>query len=61
MWLGFLSRIYWSSLDHDLVASIFEKAISILAGNLNSRRTYLIKAVDSESVRSAATVFYIRS
>ena len=21
-WLGFLSRIYWSSLDHDLMASI---------------------------------------
>ena len=36
---------YWSSLDHDLVASIWEKAISILAGNLNSGRSYLITAV----------------
>ena len=46
--LGFLSRIYWSSLDHDLMASIWEKwekAISILAGNLNSGRSYLITAV----------------
>ena len=36
----FLSRIYWSSLDQDLMASIWEKAISILAGNLNSFRSY---------------------
>ena len=26
----FLSRIYWSSLDYDLMASIWEKVISIL-------------------------------
>ena len=45
MWLGFLSRNYWSWLDHDLMASFWEKAISILAGNLNSRRSYLITAV----------------
>ena len=32
----FISRNYWSSLDHDLMASIWEKAISILTGNLNS-------------------------
>ena len=38
IWLGFLSRKYWSSLDHDLIASIWEKATSILAGNLNSGR-----------------------
>ena len=31
--------------DHDLMASIREKAISILAGNLNSGRSYLITAV----------------
>ena len=41
----FLSRNYWSSLDHDLMASIWEKAISILAENLNSGRSYLITAV----------------
>ena len=29
IWLGFLSRIYWSSLDHDLMAGIWQKAISI--------------------------------
>ena len=45
IWLGFLSRIYWSFLDHELMTSIWEKAISILAGNLNSRRSYLITAV----------------
>ena len=39
IWLGFLSRIYWSLLDHDLMASIWEKAISILARNLNSGRS----------------------
>ena len=33
IWLGFLSRKYWSSLEHDLMTSISEKAISILAGN----------------------------
>ena len=43
-WLGFLSRNYWSSLDHDPLA--FEKkAISILVGNLNSGRSDLITAV----------------
>ena len=45
MWLGFLSKNYWSSLDHDLMASIWEKAISVLAGNLNSGRSYFITAV----------------
>ena len=45
IWFGFLSRKYWSSLDHDLMASIWGKAISILAGNLNSGRSYLITAV----------------
>ena len=35
IWLGFLSRNYWRSLDHDLEASIWEKATSILVGNLN--------------------------
>ena len=37
----------WSSLDHDLMASIWEKAISILPGNLNSGRSYLIIAVQN--------------
>ena len=40
-----LFRNYWSLLDHDLMASIREKNISILAGNLNSGRSYLITAV----------------
>ena len=45
-WLVFfLSRNYWSSLDHDLMASIWEKDISILAENLNSGGSYLITAV----------------
>ena len=38
-------------LDHDLMASIYEKDISILAGNLNSGRSYLITAVN-KNVRS---------
>ena len=38
-------RIYWRLLDHDLKSSIGEKAISILAGNLNSSRSYLTTAV----------------
>ena len=45
IWLGLLSRNYWSSLDHDLMASIWEKVISILAGNLNPVRSYIITAV----------------
>ena len=43
---NFLAQTFsWDSLDHDLMASIWEKAISILAGNLNSSRSYLITAV----------------
>ena len=41
----FSSRIYWTSLDHDLMASIWEKAISILAESLNSGVIYLITTV----------------
>ena len=41
IWLDFLSRNCWSSSDHDLMASIWEKA-----GNLNSGRSYLITAVE---------------
>ena len=41
----FLSRNCWSSLDHDLMASICEKDNSILAENLNSGGSYLITAV----------------
>ena len=43
--VSFLSRNYQSLLDHDLIASIREKAILILVGNLNSGRSYLITAV----------------
>ena len=32
---GFLRRNFWDKLDHDLMASIREKAISIVAGYLN--------------------------
>ena len=39
----FLSRNYWNELD--LMASIWEKAISILAENLNSGRSYLNTAL----------------
>ena len=35
----FFSRIYWRSLDHNLMAGIWEKDISILAQNLNSNRS----------------------
>ena len=35
-------------LHHDLMASIREKAIAILAGNLNSGRRYLITALHEE-------------
>ena len=41
----FFPRNYWSLLDHDLMTSIWETAISILAGNLNSGHSYLITAV----------------
>ena len=34
-----------SSLDHNLLATIWEKAILILVGNLNSGHSYLITAV----------------
>ena len=44
-WVGFLSRNYCSLLDHDLMASIWKKAISILVGNLNSGRSYFLAAV----------------
>ena len=43
--LGFLSRKYWSWLDHDRMASFWEKAISILTGNLNSVHSYPITTV----------------
>ena len=32
-------------VDHGVMASILEKAISILAGNLNSGRSYIITTV----------------
>ena len=43
--LVFYLETIGSSLDHDLMASIWEKAISILAGNLNSGHSYIITAV----------------
>ena len=54
----FLSRNYWSLLDHDLMASNLEKAISILSGNLNSGRSYLIAAV-FEVVKSVISLTYL--
>ena len=53
----FLSKIYWGSLDHDLMASIWEKAISILAGNLNSSRSYLITAVNVKAPGTSLKIF----
>ena len=44
IWLDFfLSRNCWSLSDYDLIASIWEQAISILAGNLNSGHGYLLQ------------------
>ena len=43
-----LSRNCWSVLEYDLMTSICEKAVSILAGNLNSGCSYLITAVPME-------------
>ena len=43
----FLSRDYWSLSDHDLMASIWEKNILILAENLNSGRSYLITTIQA--------------
>ena len=42
--LGFLFT-KWSQLNHPLVANMVEIVISILAGNLNSGRSYLITTV----------------
>ena len=46
-WLFYLETIGIRRLDHDLMAtaSIWEKSISILAGNLNSGRSYHIATV----------------
>ena len=41
----FCCRNYWSWSNHHLMANIWEKAISILAGNLNLDRSYLITTV----------------
>ena len=43
-------------LDHDLMASIYEKAISILAGNLNLGCSYLIT---SNCSRKFAQFFHL--
>ena len=41
----FLSKKYWSQLYHDHGQHLRKKHISILAGNYNSGRSYLITAV----------------
>ena len=43
--LAFCSRNYWSQLNNHLMANIWEKAISILAEDLNLGRSYLIITV----------------
>ena len=53
----FLSRNYWSSLDHGLMANILEKAISILVGNLNSGLSFLFTAL--LNVKSKVEIFSI--
>ena len=54
--LVFLFKNYLSALDHDLMAKIWEKAISILAGNLNSGLSYLITAVLTSCLSGSAVV-----
>ena len=54
LWLGFLSRLYWSLLDHNLMAGIWEKASSISVENLNSSRSYLITAVNTFDIKTCA-------
>ena len=51
--------IYWSLIDHYLMASILEKAISILAGNLNSRCSYLITTVKLETDLNSRRTYLI--
>ena len=53
--LIYMPRNYWSSLGYDLMTSIWEKANSILAGKLNSGRSYLITAVISWTIRINTT------
>ena len=43
--LAFCTRNYWRWLNHNWMANIWERAISILAGNLNLGRSYLITTV----------------
>ena len=59
IWLGFLSRNYWSLLEHDLMASILEKAILFFWENLNSGRGYLITAVNQSQILGI-TFHYVR-
>ena len=61
--LDFLSRIYWSSLDHDdPMAGNWEKAISILAENLNSSCSFVITAVQMDfSLKKSGTYMYLCS
>ena len=49
-----MSRNYWSWLDHALMASILEKVISLLTGNLNSGLSYLITAVPHRDIHKAS-------
>ena len=43
--IAFCSRNFWSQINHHLMANIWGKAISILEGNLNLGRSYLITTV----------------
>ena len=43
--IGFWSRNYWSSINHPLMANIWEIATLILARNLNAGLSYLITTV----------------
>ena len=47
----FLPRNYWSSLDHELMASIREKIISILVGNLNQVVFILLQLYQQRSLK----------
>ena len=59
IWLDFFYlETIGSELYHDLMTSIWEKAISILAGNLKSGHSYLITAVSkADFYTSKALIF----
>ena len=47
-------------LDHDLMANIWENIVSILAGNLNSGRSYLTTTVLVNSAKNKQKVVIIK-